>query len=495
MLPDVVIQLGGSAASRTQPTDTGQSFAVLATQRGSTANPMPLGNLNDYATSCGVRQTTSVAYDSADDYFSEGGRVLWASRIVSPTAAQASLNLLDGSAGTSLVVKAGWNGDPDPGTWANGSTGGLSVAVIAVGSLFALQVFLGGVLVEQSPPFATQADAVGWGSGANPAIRSKYLQISLGGSTLVPAVAVAANLAGGTDGTSLTLTDQQTALDRILSYYGPGQVWAPGVTSSAGQLQVIAHAVANNRFALIDPADSSSDATVEASAAALYAAPGNGRRWAQLAAPWEIIPGLTTFSSRTVPPSARLAALYAKIDAKGNPNIGAMGDPNGDASFAQDLSQPSWNATQRLALNNAGVTVSRRRFGGVIRTFGMRTLADQIQDQVWSLAPGVRTVMWYVARAKVLGEQFLGRQVDGQNITLGDWKAALYGPAKNLFDLGALYGATPQEAFSVDTGPAENPASQLAQGQTVGLTRLRVSPNIEQAVVQIVKPPITQALV
>jgi phage tail sheath protein FI len=270
-------------------------------------------------------------------------------------------------------------------------------------------------------------------------------------------------------------------------------VLAPGRTTSAGQLQVIDHAQKRGRFALLDAPDTASDATIVAAAQALYVAPNNGRRWCQMFAPWDIIPGITANSTRTVAPSARAAAQYARVDALGNPNQAAAGR-NGVARFTVDLSQAAWTDAQRLNLNNAGVTVSRRRFGNAIQTFGMRTLADQALDANWSMAPNVRTVMAYVARARVVGDAHEFDQIDGQGRTISAFRGELMGLANDLFLAGALFGATPAEAFYVETGPAVNTPTTIAAGELHAQVNMRISPSAEVVKIDVVKIPVNQSI-
>lgn len=499
MLPDITVQIAGAAAP-TAPvasTDTQQQFACGVTMRGSIANPILLQSKQDHDnlfTAGGARTPTNeLTSDWVETFFNEGGKKLWLSRIASATATQATVNLLDSSAATSLVVKAGCKGDPDPGTWANGATGGLSVAVVTVTGGYQLQVFFNGVLVETSPTLVTQADAVGWASGVNPAFYSKYLQIALGVSTNPPAAVAATPLAGGTDGTAIATADHQAAHDRIPKHLGPGQITDIGATTSTINLITIAHAVANRRFALLDAPDTSNDVTIETAAQALYSAPSNGRRWCQMFTPWDVVPGLTAFTTRTVPPTARQAAAYQKVDALGNPNQAAAGR-FGVAQWVQDLSQPAFSDAQRLALNNAGVTVSRRRYAGRIVTYGFRTLADQTNDRDWSLAPNVRCVMWYAAQAALVGEEHFADQLDGLGHSLADFKKDLITPAKMLFDKGALFGATPADAFYIDTGPSVNTTETEAQGLELATAQLRFSSAGEGVQISIVKVPITQTL-
>lgn len=485
-LPDVVVNVKSASVSRTDPTDTGIAYFVGQTERGDPTQAIEHRSLQSFTDRHGARLTTSSLYDAVETYFAEGGSRLFVSRVFGAGAVVASRNLLDGAAAVSLVVQAGQFGVADSGTWGNS----LSVQVVAGAQAgeFVLVILRNAVEVERSPSLVDTAAAIAWANS-----NSKYVKITQGASLLDPAVAAAAALTGGTDGAALADADWQGALDRIPKDLGPGQVAAPGRTTSAGQLQLIDHAVNRNRFALLDLTDSASDSTLVAAAAGLYAAPSNGRRVAQSFAPWDVIPGLTATTTRTVPPSARAAAQYARVDALGNPNVAAAGR-NGTARFAVDLSQAAWTDAQRKSLNEAGVTVSRRRFGNAIVTYGMRTLADQTNDVSWSMAPNVRTVMAYVARAQQVGEQHAFDQVDPQGRALGAFRGELMAAASEFFILGALYGATPAEAFFVDTGPSLNTIASLAAGEMHAQVALRTSPSAERVVIDVVKVPITQAL-
>lgn len=491
MLPDVIVQVSSAPAPRTIPTDTGVAFWVGVTQRGPIGVPRFCQSLQDWTDSFGDRLTTSASYDAVDTFFSpEGGTKLYFTRIVHSDAVAATHTLLDSAAGVSLVVTAGSYGVQDPGAWGNG----LTVGVVAVtGGGFQLQVYLNGVFKEASFICQTQADAVAWSNKY-----SKWIVVTLGATALVPAVVSPVALATGSDGTTTNDADRQAALDAMPRLLGPGQVAAPGHTTSTAGLQLLDHAQTRNRFAQIDGPDTASDATLLTAAAALYGAPNNGRRYGQLLAPWDVAPGLTALTTRTVPPSARACAQYARTDALGNPNQAAAGR-NGTARFILDLSQPAWTDTQRLGLNTGGVTVSRRRFSGTIVTYGFRTLADQITDAQWSMAPGVRCVMWYVARAYAIGEAHEFNQVDGFGHEQAALKGDLTAPLLDLLAKDALFvdvtkGGGPETAFYVDTGNGLNPPANLAAGQLVAKVALRTSPGAEQVLVGITKTPITQAL-
>lgn len=492
MLPDVIVNVVDAPQTRTLPTDTGVAVFLGEAERGDNLAPIEVRSLSSFVEKLGVRQTNALLYDAVETFFAEGGTRVLVQRVVGAGAASASLVLLDGSAGTAATVRA-----KGPGTWGNGATGGLNVQIIAGAQAgeFVLVIYRGGTTapfeVERSPSVPDVPSLRGWSLKS-----SKYVEVLTGASALDPAVLAATALAGGVAGSAAVDADWQTALDRVPGDLGPGQVCAPGRTTSVGQLQIIAHAVANNRFALLDGPDTATAATIITAVQALYAAPTKGRRYFQMFAPWDIAPGLTATTLRTVPPCAAQAAAYARQDALGNPNQAPAGGKNnrGVRRWIVDLSQPAWTATERQSLSEAGVTVSRRRYGNAIVTFDVVTGADQVNDALWVMAPNVRTIMAYVARARNVGDLAEFDQVDGNGYALSEFRGGLMGIADQLWGVGALYGATADQARYVDTGPQINSLEDLQAGKLRASVALRVSPTARQVIIDVVKVPITQEL-
>lgn len=491
---DVFVKILSAATPRSFPTNTGTAFAVGVTTRGPEGKARLIRSLQEALAIYGERIAASPSlYDWFETFFSEGGGELYFSRVFGATAKPSTLTLKK-SAEATLVVEAAQLGVLDPGTWGNSL---FIVVEQPSGTTFKLKVELetGGVksVVEESPVFTTQAEAVAWAKA-----NSNYIKLTEGGAGIPDALA-SKTMAGGTAGSAVADADYPKALEAFLPELGPGQVCAPGQTIGARQLAVIAHAVANNRFALLDGTDTSTVVTLVSQAQALYLAPGapgqgvTGRRFGQLLAPWEIIPGLTSTTTRTVPPSARAAAQYAKVDDLGNPNQGAAGK-RGTAQFVTDLTQPGWTEAQRGELNGAGVTISRRRFGNTIQSWGVRTLADQVNDEAWSMAPNVRTIMYLAARCYLVGEEYEFDEIDGFGHAAAELAGDLSAECKALFDLGALYGKNVSEAFAVNVGPSINTPTTLAQGKLIAQVAVRVSPIAEAVIINLVKVPITQAL-
>lgn len=506
-LPDVIVRLFTAATTVLRPINTGTAFYVAQTPRGWTKKPRACRSMVDVENFFGSRQVATYFWDWAETFFQEGGTELFLSRAVHSDAVAGKIILTDtnGTPKKVLNVEAGSQGEAEPGAWSGSA--GLKLKVEIVNTTgppetFVIKVFAGTTLLEESPSLESLAAAVGWANAT-----SNYIKLSLGSqageaTAKLPKTLASTELteSAASDGSAVTDADYKEALTRITKEYGPGQVAME--TGNAGtttrQVYLLEHAALNNRFALLDGADTPTVATLVAQAVALYGASVvvNGvttkaRRFGQLFAPWDVAPGLVPSTLRTVPPSARQAAACAQVDALGNPNRSAAG-ARGTASWIADLSQVAWTDQQRLELNNAGVTVSRRRFGNAIATWGLRTLADQTTDTEWSMAPNVRCVMAMTALVERAMEAYEFDQVDGFGTALGKIQGDLNEIASSFGRKGALYGKTPQEMWTVNAGEALNPPAALREGKVTVEIAFRSSPGAEQINVRLVKVPITQ---
>lgn len=472
--PGTQVLVRSAPSPRAAPTDTGVWFVVGLTDAGPAGIPIDIYSLDDFNTKLGGRVTYSLLYDAIDVFFREGGAHAVVSRVVGPGAVRAFRNLADAGAAVSLIVTA-----YGPGVYYNA----LKVQVtagVAAGTYRVLILDAANNILETSADLTTQQDAVTWSQFSN------YVRITIGASANPPAVAAAANLATGTDDrTNITDAQWQAALDAIPGILGPGQISAPGRTTAAGASQLLAHAQTKNRFALLDLADSPTSGTLQAAVAAV-----GHSRYGMAFAPWVTVPGVVSNASRTVPPSPFAAAAIARTDAAAGPDTPAAG-LRGILSFATGLSQPGWDATTRDALNTTGVNVIRQ-FPGDLRIYGWRSLADPSGDPDWVDAGVPRLLMAVVADCNAVGEQFVFAPIDGQGKTISAYGGALTAVCQRFYTEGNLYGATAEEAFNVDTGPAVNTPQTLAGNELRANVSVRPSPDAELVTIMIVNVPITQ---
>lgn len=463
------------------PTDTGTWFVAGLTEKGSTTTPTKIQNMSDYATFLGARVSYGALYDALDTFFREGGKTAYVGRVVGVTPVVAFKNLNDGAAAVTLKVSA-----ENAGAWGNSLKVG-TVLGVAGGSTYQIVVTdAAGVVLDQSPDLTTKADAIAWSSTSN------WVQITDPGTGVMPPAIVApATMATGTDDQG-TIADANwlAALNQFTADYGPGQVSAPGGTTTARYTQLLAHAGANNRIALLDAVDTPTVATL--TTASLTQRLDANARYGSFWGPWVLVPGLVPNTTRTVPPSALAAGLIARSDANGSPAQAAAG-ANGISRFAVGLSQPAWTAAQRDTLNSAGVDVVRTIYNA-IKAYGFRTLADPTLLPNWVQLSQSRMFMAIVAKANAIMENHVFRTMDGRGLEFAALGGEMKGMLTPYWENGSLYGNSAGEAFSVDTSSAVNTPVTIAAGELHALISLRVSPFAELVVLQIVKVPVTQSL-
>ncbi len=475
-LPGTTVTLVDTPPPRSAPTDTSVLFVVGPTEKGP-ITPQLVESLADHDTLYGARVTWGIIRDYLEVYFREGGGRAYVCRAVGTTPVLATHDLLDGSSAVALTAKA-----KSYGIWGNS----ISVAVQAGdgGGQFKISVLFNSVEVENSGNLNTTADAVAWSAN------SSYIDLLQGASTNDPAVASAAALTGGTDdhGT-ITYTHRKTALDKFARDLGPGQVAAPGATTDTDHTNLLDHAQAHNRFALLDFADTATDATLLT--AATNARDANAR-WGAVFVPWAIVPGLAPKTTRTVPYSAIEAGIIARNDSLGlSPNVPAAGR-NGESIYATGLTQ-TYTDADRESLNDAGVNVAVVKYGGV-RTYGYRSLANPTTETNYQLASNMRLIMAITAEADVIAENYLFQVIDGQGHLFSDFQGDLTGMLKDFYDTGSLFGATPQDAFYVDVGPQVNTPDTIAALEIHAVLSLRISPFGETVQISIVKHPVTESV-
>jgi hypothetical protein len=403
-------------------------------------------------------------------FFAEGGARLFISRFAGPAATKASAPVPATATKFTATAKS-------VGAWGNNLTVAVAGGVITVSE--------SGTVVETSPVQADVVSAQAWSTG------SRYVDITpVGTGALTDTTAVA--LTGGADDrTNVTDTQRQAALDRLSKTLGPGQVLMPGDTRDQAHSMLAAHALANNRFALLDAPDTTTASTITASAAVVRALGRDQARHCQMLTPWLIAPGVTVGTTRAIPPSAVQAGLYARVDATGNPNLAAAGGVRGISRFATSV-KSTFSDTDRSTLADAGVTVIVASDQGP-QTYDDVTLVDQTVDPEWLGAANNREVMALVtdlgtvAAAHMFGENQGAVDVDAFN---GDCKGVCI--AHKL--RGSLFGDTPADAVRVETGPPINTAGTAQQRKLGVAVGVKLSPSNRQVSIQLTNTPLTQAL-
>jgi phage tail sheath protein FI len=478
--PGISVVQRSTPSPRTFPTDRGVWFVAGLADEGP-VEPTVIRSMADYERIFGARVSYSILYDALDTYFRDGGESAYISRVVGPGAVVATHNLMDtaGTPAVSLVATA-----LGPGAYGNN----INVGVRAGGAAGTFQVFvvIGADEVETSYDLPSQAAAVNW------ALRSDYIRLALGVSTLNPTVAAASALATGADDrASITDAQWQVALDRFTDDYGIGQVSAPGRTTGNGATQVLAHAAAHRRTALLDAPDTGVKATLKGAA---NTARAGDEIYGGMFAPWVIVPGVIAGTTRSVPPSAMIAGILARNDGNGLGADDPAAGENGISRFAIGLAQEPWSDVDRQELNEGGINVIRTLFGS-IRNYGWRSLADPADNQDWLDLGHARLYMAIAGEGAAIAETFLFDKIDGQGRTVARFGGALGAMLQRYWLNGDLYGLTAPEAYYVDVGSSVNTPETLEANELHAVLNVRFSPFAEFVVIEIVKRPITEAVV
>lgn len=474
MRPGVNITIVSAPPARNVPTDTGVWFAGGITEKGPTDKAQLITSLAEYVRYYGQRVTTGILYDAADVFFREGGSKMYISRIVGPAAVTATVSI-----GTTGRVDAS-----SPGAWGNA----VNVQVLAGPTTgFIIEVThdtISGTL-ERSPELFDMQSAVDYFA------KSDWIRVVDLAPTGNPAPTAVLSLATGADDVAGIVDATWTAsLTDFARDLGPGQVSFPGRTTSVAHLALTAHAVANNRIAILDAPDTNTKATIDALLTSIRL---NGR-WGGIWGPWVKCPGVVANTFRTIPPSPFVAGKMAKADASsGHPNTPAAGE-NGVADYVTDLSVPTFTDTERDLLNTAGFNSIITKYG-TVRIYGWRTVADPVvaSETAWASLGGSRMVMQVAALADLIGEQFIFDPIDGQGRKINEWGSALTGAIMPYWDLGALYGKTADEAFVVDVGPSVNTPQTIQDRQLKAAIGIKPSPFAEMIVIEIMKALITES--
>lgn len=268
---------------------------------------------------------------------------------------------------------------------------------------------------------------------------------------------------------------------------GGGQVVAPLLTDEESHI-LLAGVGDQNKVALLNTAPGATDMTVGTRAQTLIGE--TDARWAGL---WRDYARHATVGggTATVPFSLTVAALIAENDLRTsptNPNLaaaGAQGISSDVVSFV-DLA----DADRRTALYAEQVNCANV-VGTSPRNYGFIGLADPVNLPQWVQFQGVRTIMWIRAQVAAINENFVFTEVDGDGILLGNWRTALSVPLAQLYSINALFGATPADAYSIDTSAAVNPLENLQQGLITASIKVKTSRAASHLVTDITHRAIT----
>jgi Bacteriophage tail sheath protein len=274
----------------------------------------------------------------------------------------------------------------------------------------------------------------------------------------LPAVLAASALTGGADddltdlsGPTFTARFKQ-GIDTLERVDEVNILCVPDRTDQDVQSYLIGHCQKmQDRFAILDPIPGADPAGVQTQRSLLV----SDRGFAALYYPWVVVSDPVGSGRIKIPPSGHVAGVYARVDQ----NRGVHKAPANEAvNGALDLER-TLNATENGLLNEDGINAIRAFPGQGIRVWGARTIASGTQ---WRYV-NVRRLLLFIEESIQEGTRFAVFEPND----LALWETVRRQVTEFLTRVwrdGALFGATPQDAFRVRVDESLNPPGQRALG-------------------------------
>lgn len=470
----VTVSQRSTPPSRGQFSQTGTAFKVGLADLGPIGVAKKLQSIGDFILWYGARVTANqVFYDSVDTAFQEGTNVVWAARAVGPSKAYDAINLAAVS-GTSLV----WTAN-DPGVSGvkvqvtNGTDSSTRIVIVSNAAT--------GAVIAQTAQFSdkTATPPLGLLGGGT---------LTAGGGSGLPVVAAATAPTGGSsDNASVTSTQITTAANLFLKSYGPGNISADGITVAGTPNVLWAHAAANNRFALADVPDTTTQSTITTYIATLTA---TDKSYGAFVGPWAQAPGLLNSPvTRNVPASAVYSGMLARIDRAGNVNRAAVGFEFAP-QFVTSLNT-EYDDTTLQTLYDTNALNSLQTYFGVLSSRGFRTPVDPAVDPIYNQANCSRLRMQIIALMGPVGAQYVGKPLDGKREIESAYASDIAATLLPLYLAKSLFGETPADAYQVDAGVTVNTATTISQGYLIAVVSYAPTPAAIYVQIQLAAIPIS----
>ena len=298
----------------------------------------------------------------------------------------------------------------------------------------------------------------------------------------LPAAVGPSSLAGGTadDPPLLQASHYHTGIDTLEKKGAVTILCVPDRTDQDVQSYMVAHCEKmTDRVAILDPQRNADPFTgIVAQRNGLSSLSG----FASFYYPRIAISNPFGEGTIVVPPSGHIAGVYARVDdARGVHKAPANEGIRGALALERELGD-----ADQGTLNDQGIDVIRSFPGTGILIWGARTIAPQSRTQ-WRYT-NVRRLLNYLEKSIQLGTQFA--VFEPNDLSLRQKVVRMVTEfLTRVWRAGALFGATPQEAFRVRADEELNPPDVRALGQLV--IEVVVVPTVpaEFVVFQIVQDP------
>ena len=489
-MPGVTI----TTAVRTGPTsatvrESSQAFFIGLAQRGPVDSAVLVRSLAEFEETFGTYVTYAYLHPTVQTFFEEGGTQCYIARVVGPGATTANVLLNEGGAGGENVIELTANG---PGDWAHS----MQIQVTASGSLRNIKLTYNGDLVYQTGNRASASALVS--AINNSAIASQYMTATLLINELPEVSAATAFGADSfTDGNDdigdetvdSTFTAYVDSLDLFLDSYGTGAVVCPETHQINTQL--IAHANAYNRIALLHLEEASSD---PAGDAATLGAEDHSEH-AAVYYPWVFIPTDVNGVNKLIPPTGFVAGKRALAHNQTGPHQPYAGL----VSSARFVNGVEIDVNRTLGDSLDAEYVNAIRFiANSIRIYGARSLSTDTDN--FRFITIQDTVNGVVIEANASMEDLVFSVIDGRGGLFASIEGRLTAICERMKAIGALYeaydanGKLLDPGYSVKCDTSINTTAQLAEGTIKAQLGVRVSSVGDKIEVTIIKSNLTSSI-
>jgi hypothetical protein len=478
-----VPKLGQEVKSRNAPpsaatlTDTNTAFMIGLTDQGTPGLAVECTSLAEFEAAFGPPSTTNLLFNEVDVFLREEGQTVYVSRKVGPGTKAATIVLKDSEAKPTLAVTA-----KSDGAYANG----WKAVVTEESTEFALTIQNAkGETLEKHTKIKTRQEAteLSW----------LYVAVTLSGTSVKNPEKGTFELTGGTDErAAITGAEIKKCAEEALAGFAnlepAGQVLDPGNTTTGVHEALLNHCAEHehNRVALIQLAKGT-EAEVLAAMAAAAALPNAEYGMAVVGSLGA--PGVAPATERKISGSTVVAALCARGDATGSPNVAPCGlkyplryCTSTDSDFG---------AEARQTLFNAGANTFHLAYG-ILSLWGFQSLVPESTSTVYDQFNHTRTRMAIKAKGALIDTEVLFGDIDEKYIA--DYNTRLTVMLRELATDGALYPLNGDAGFAVNTGPAVNTQASIEKQEVKAILEVRYSPYASFAAIELISVPSGQAL-
>jgi phage tail sheath protein FI len=185
---------------------------------------------------------------------------------------------------------------------------------------------------------------------------------------------------------------------------------------------------------------------------------GYDSKFAALYWPWIEVMSPLTNKPLTIPPSGHVAGVWCRTDA----TRGVHKAPANEVTLGANSVAFQITHAEQGSLNKAGINCIRAFPGRGIRIWGARTLSS---DPEWRYI-NVRRLFNYISESIMEGTQWAVFEPNDQKLWI-QLRIAASSFLTRTWREGALFGATPTEAFFVKCDDETNPPDVIEAGQVV----------------------------